>query len=369
MATTEQLAEPIVRSVAQAGSADLPGAEVIQHPSSRERGFLNPDGVLPYDIEVDDWSEPGVKEAKGVGKVETSFVTLTDGSGYVFRKTIPEDMKYGTSVDYTLPLSTRVKGHNTYLTRKLAQSGMHSRIVGTNQSPGFSLLHEAQATLHLLNVDDGENETCTPGESVSIGYSMGTMEKLAEFGIAADMGRENKLLLGLDPCLAKKVDYAKELAALPEVAEYLGREALEIPLAFGKALGRESPVRAIKRAAHLVQTVGITPDYYKTLYDKWNIIATGETGTFPASVPPEAAMVVHFFGRCRYNDFPIFKEFFKKGHPNVHLLLEDGFHLSGVDSAVVKEEVKRTAIAQELLAQKVAPGAVAQALSYPILHD
>ncbi len=337
-------------------------AKVLPFPSLIEKGFLN---ELPYTIAVADWSEPEVAEISSVGRVETSVVTLQDESVYVFRKTIPTHMEWGTSVDFTAPLATRVKGYNSYLARKLAQANMHSRIVGTNQSRGFSLLHDAQATLHLLNLDD-EAGSCTPGESISIGYSMGTMKKLAEVGLADSMGRRDPFTLGLDPCLAEKVDYAREYDDLAEVCRYLGREALEIPLIFAKSLLRESPIHATKRMLHLVGTVGITPTYYKGVREKWHVLASGETGSFPAAVPPDAAMVLHFFGKCRYNNFPAYQELFKN-HANVRLVLEDGFHLSGSDPRVVSRVVEKAALAQDLLEQDLALKDIVDLLSRPIL--
>ncbi|HUY85011.1 MAG TPA: hypothetical protein VMU97_00685, partial [Candidatus Dormibacteraeota bacterium] len=301
------------------------------------------DGQL-YDLQIADWQEGKPKFDKSVGEVWTSVVTLEDDSRYVFRKTVPLEQAWETSVDFSPPLATRVNGFNTYIARQLSKRGMHSRIVGTNQSHNFNLLHDAQATLHILNEDDRRQErpgrqTSAPGESLMIGYSMGQMKELAELGLAPAMGRDIVASIGLDPCLGEKVDYGQELRNLGcslKLLNYLGREALEIPKGVISSLFEErDPVRTLLRIRHLAGTAGLSPAYFSNIADKWKVLATGETGKYLDKIPNDAIIVIHFFKDSYFND----SEFFESalgGRPFFRPIEEDGLHLSGARSSVVR---------------------------------
>lgn len=339
-------------------------------PSPDEKGFFDsPEtATLPYELGIAEWSEPRIKYDKGIGNIETSIATLDDGSRYVFRKITPSEQRWDTSVDFSPPLATRVKGYNTYIARKLAQRGLPSRIVGTNQSRGFNLLHDTQAMLHILKQDDTDS-TCTPGESVMIGYSMGKMKELIALGLAPLMGRDIKISIGLDPCLANKVDYEKEAEDLPGLVLYLGREALELPYIFGKNLLNDgSPIRTLRRAQHFVDTVGFGPKFAQNTYDKWNVIATGETGKHLGNIPSESVIIIHFFGNSHFNDTETYKEELAK-HPYFRAIHEEGYHLSGANPEVIGRVVGKTELGLELLEQKVAKRDLADALTDPILRD
>jgi hypothetical protein len=346
-------------------------ADVIHFPSRSEEGFFDSPAAapLPYELEIADWSEPKAKYDKKVGNIETSIVTLADSSRYVFRKTIPLEQQWGTSVDFKLPLSTRVNGYNTYIARKLAQRDIHSRIIGTNQSQGFDLLHDTQAMLLILEQDDATGSTSKPGESAMIGYSMGEMTALAALGLAPLMDRDVKVSIGLDPCLANEVDYQKEGEDKAGLALYLGREALELPYILGKNLLNDgSPIRTLRRARHFVNTVGFTPEYIQNTHDKWDVIATGETGTLLGNIPEEAVMIIHFFDKSHFNDNGTYQEKLA-GHPFFRAIHEQGYHLSGADPQVIGRVVDKTELALELLEQKVARRDLADALTDPILRD
>lgn len=345
-------------------------ARIIPFPSRRGRGFLSQEGMLPYEIEIADWKQLKERWTPGVGAVQTSLVQLEDGSQYVFRKTIPQDVSWETSVDFALPLATRVKGYNTYLARKLAESGMQTRILGTNQAHGFSLLHDAQAALHILSNDDTENTTAIPNESLLFGYSMGTMKGLGIQALSPLVGRDIKSMIGLDPCLAEKVDYSRQLEELPALMSYLGREILEVTTTLGKSIRANELLPTINRARHFVSTMGISPAYITNVYDKWKVLASGETGNFPAHVPTDAAIVLHFFKACRFNDAEQFKRLFPTdAYPNVRIVEEDGYHLSGADSRVVKRIVNKVNLAQHMLAEGVPANEIADQLASPVLTD
>lgn len=345
-------------------------AQVIQFPPRHGEGFLSKEGPLPYEVEIADWSTPKDTFEKGVGLVQTSVVQLSDGARYVFRKTSPTELRWETSVDYTLPLATRVTGYNTYLARKLAQSGMQSRIVGTNQAHKFSLLHDAQAALHILQQDDLQNPTAIEDESLVIGYSMGTMKALGLLGLASHMPREIKATIGLDPCLADRVDYAKQVDELPELIKYLGREIVEVSMLMCKSLPSLTPLQSLSRARHFVSTMGVSPAYLKNVYDKWKVLASGETGGFPERIPTDAAIVLHFFKACRFNDAARFKNLFPQDtYPNVRIVEEDGYHLSGASSRVVQRVVKKVNVAQHLLAEGVPASEIVNHLDTPVLKD
>lgn len=336
-------------------------------PLRPEEGFL---------LETADWEDLGTKYDRQVGAITTSVVTLTDTSRFVFRKTVPAEQRWDTSVDYSDPLATRVDGFNTYIARKLAQRGIHSRIVGTNQRHGFDLLHDAQAMLHILNEDDQRQQqpgqqTCAPGESFGIGYSMGAMKLLLVLGLAPEMDRDIKASVGLDPCLAEKVDYRQELRNIGcslRLAKYLGREALEIPLNVGRSLIEDrAPLKTLRRTAHLASTAGLSPAYLANLRDKWNVLATGETGEYLQDIPKDAIMVIHFFSDSYFNDNEFYEESLA-GHPFFRPVEEAGLHLSGASARVVGRMTEKAALGLELLDQGAAPADLADALATPVLR-
>lgn len=350
------------------GKQEATEAEILQFPPRHGEGFLSKEGPLPYEIEIADWGKPKEDYDKDVGCIQTSVVTLSDNSRYVFRKTLPNEMHWETSVDYTLPLATRVTGYNTYFARKLAQSGMQSRIIGTNQSHKFSLLHDAQAALHILQYDDQEQSTALKGESVLTGYSMGMMKALGMLGLASHLDRSVQVTVGLDPCLAEKVDYAQEETEILDVLHYLGREVLEVGGILFKDLRSGPPLKALRRARHFISTMGVTPTYVRNTYDKWNVLASGETGNFPSRIPPEAAIIVHFFNGCRYNSRQQFKDQLA-GHKNVRAVEEEGMHLSGASSKVVQRIVRKINLAQHMLAENVPASQIVDHLTTPVLRD
>lgn len=364
----------------EGAKAPPPLASVVRiSPLQQEEGSLysEADGQssLEYDLQIADWADKKPRFDRSVGEISTSVVTLEDGSRYVLRKTVPAEQEFGTSVDFSPPLATRVNGFNTYMARQLAKRGMHSRIVGTNQAHGFNLLHDAQATLFILNEDDRQQEqpgqqTCASGESLMIGYSMGQMKELVELGLAPKMGRDIVTSIGLDPCLAERVDYGQELrdpGRAVKMINYLAREALEIPKGFiGSLVEERNPVRTLKRTGHLVGTVGFSPAYLDNIVDKWKVLATGETGQYLGRVPKEAIIILHFFSDSYFND----NEFFEDAlgdHPFFRPVEEDGLHLTGAKSSVVRATVEHARLALELRQQRASRQDIANALDTPVL--
>jgi hypothetical protein len=336
-------------------------------------GFTPPPSEEAFSsIKIADWGEPKIGYKKGVGQTETSLVQLKDGSSFVFRKTIPDNQVWESSVDFTPPLATRVNGFNSYLARKLAQAGIHNRLVGTNQAYGFSLKHDALATLAILNRDDKQQKknkdvTCLPGESAVLGYSMGEMKGLAMTAYASEAGRTVLFNQGLDPCLETPVDYAKEGEDLVGLALYLGRETLEIPLIFAKNFDNGLPHRQLLRSIHLARTIGLTPTYFRNGKDKWDVIATGETGTFLKDLPQEAIVALNFFEKGRFKDPAKFTAAIGN-NPNTRITVENGYHLSGANPKVIERVIRRTATALSLTERGSSASDVADALQGPILR-
>ena len=325
----------------------------ILNPPIKQEGFLNANGkyTLPPGLEIISWTNPKTETLAKIGLQETSYITLADDSHFVFRETIPSQQLWDIKVDFTLPLSTRVKGFNTYLARKLAERGIASRIIGTNQAHGFSLHHDALATLHILNENDrfrkeqadvyGEKSSYIRGQSAMTGYSMGAMKLLLELGLAKDMGRDVVFSIGLDPCLANAVDYDEQLRDLPGLVKYLGREALELPrIAVKNALRERRLPRTLRRIRHFAETMGVTYDYFANTYDKWNVLATGETGRYLGDVPSDAVLILHFFDKSRFNDSEMYVQGLS-GLPYFRPVHESGYHLSGADPDVIAPVIRK----------------------------
>jgi hypothetical protein len=331
---------------------------------------------LPFQIAITDWEDLKPKHKKGVAEVLTSLVDMEDldtgrQSRFVFRRFIPDDQHWGISSDRTLPLGIRVNGFDTDLGFRFASEHIHSRTIGTNQEHGHSLLHDAQASLAILNQDDARQKeqgrvTCTPGKSNLTGYSMGTMKLLAELGLAEQMGRTVDFSIGLDPCLVKRIDYQKELADAPELVKYLGSEALQVPVHLARNIRMKSIIQDLNRARQLASSIGYTPTYLSNLRDKWRVVSSGETVNFPQKVPKEAVVIIHFFDGCRWNNSDEYDRLFE-GHENVRPVHEAGLHLAGADPAVMDRVVAKTVLGLKMGEEGVVGGELADALEDPIL--
>jgi hypothetical protein len=323
---------------------------------------------LPHEMAITRWEQAEPKQEPGVGERIKTIVEFDDGSRFVYQKFIPEHSISDISVDFTPPLGTRVKGFNTYLQRKLAQAGIHSRLIGANQAKGFSLLHDAQATLAILGYEDqlhaDNNPTSLPHVSALIGYSMGEMKALAIAGLAPHFGRQIAFMKGLDPCIAQKVDY--QLCKLPKLLPYLGKEIVQVPRMLYRDVRRNSFGHAAALGRKLLPTMGFTPDYLQSTHDNWKTIATGEAGTFIPDIPEEAAMVVHFFKQSELNDQTIFAEQLQ-AKPNARIQYEDGYHLSGADSEVLQNLIEQVAYGLQLVERGATPHEIADALDVPIM--
>ncbi len=318
---------------------------------------------------IADWSEPKQHSIPGVGLVSTSAVTLEDGSNFDFRKIVPEAQASGISADFMPPLGTAVGGFNTYVGHQLAKAGIHSRIVGTNRANGHTLRHDAQAALAILWEDDertAHNQTCEPGKSISLGYSMGTLKALALIGLAPAMDRSVELALCLDPGPAKKIDYTP-LEAL-KFAAWSAEQAAEIPKIFFESWQDTTLPRTLARTRHLVPTMSLHPKALWNTVDKLHTITRGEACSFPAAIPQDAAMIIHFFNsRASYNH-PETYQALLKGHPNVRFVLEKGAHLAGARMSAVRALVAKTAHGLQLIEQGTSRADLSEALSYPILR-
>ncbi len=365
---TEQLAE-VNQGLEPAQAA---GDNVVPFPRHADGVFYSPEAgpTLPYPMEITDWEPMDVKHKKGVGEVETTLVSFSDRSKFVFRTTAAENPMSPVMVDITPPLMTHVNGFNTRLAEMMAKSDISSRIVGTNQARGFSLLHDAEAALLILQRDDTERAKqhgFNPNQSVKTGYSKGIMEGLGELVIARGIGRDIKATLGLDPCMAQKIDYEQEAKEALAVVLYLAREGLEAVNMVGGELIRGRPDKAIKKLHQGVVTFMPTPKHLLNQKDKWDTLASGETGTFPSLIPEESVIVLHFFGGSRYGQAAVFEDKFKD-HPYFRSIHEGGYHLTGGKDSVLENVVIKTGRTLELIEQGASKSDLADALCEPVLQ-
>lgn len=309
-----------------------------QIPRHHDEGFLinGTERELPYDIEVSDWQNLSARYDRGVGLVETSLVTVKDRlqrfqkpSRFVLRKVLPETQLYGISVDMMPPLGTRVNGFNTDIARQIAKLGAHVRIVGTNQTRGYSMLHDTQANLEILKADDQRSSfgslSCTPNQSVDLGYSMGAMKSFAKLALAELYDREILLTKAIDPCVAKATGFKDFLSK--EVALYLVADAALIPKNLIKNACESGAIKSMHRARHWSGTVSYSPEFIANTIDKWLTILSGEAGTFLPSAPVESPIVVHSFDGSYMNDRDIF-EAQMENFPHARFVHEKGRHLS-----------------------------------------
>lgn len=298
-----------------------------------------------------------------VGEIETALVTMDDGARYVFRRITPDVLSSDISVDFSPPLATRVDGFNTYMGVKIAKAGIPVRIIGTDQTHHRTLDHAAKATHKILNQAD-EDGICLPDESILIGYSMGAMKGMGMLANAKESGRNIHFMLGIDPCLANAIDYTKHSPA--KLAAYFYREGLELGRILVDDLLHDNPFSFLKRSLHLMDTVKVSPQFTLNMLDKWNMLASGETGRLAEQVPMETAMVLHFFNNSIFNDHAEFKRILKD-RPFVRFVMEDGYHLSGGDPHVVDNVVEKLVKCESMIEDKYSKRELVEAMRTPIL--
>ncbi len=344
-------------------------------PSASPSTMLDRNFALPYDIEIEDWDEQSEKYKEGVGTITTTSVrTLTngdDGSAFELIRIRPDRPLWDIKVDLRTPLGTPIAGYNMYVAIQLAKAGIESRIVGTNlASRKTTLTHDALASLVISNEDDRQgqrNPISEAGRSIYSGYSMGIMKQFAELGMATQVGRSVDLTIGLDPSAAEKVNYTPE--EVFKFGSFMLQEAAEIPQIFIESLRDTGLRRTVCRTRHLIRTFSLDPRFLVNTVGKLDVIASGETGTFIADIPPDAAMIIHSFRKSVYNDGKTYERLIG-GHPNAHVVFEEnGRHTSGARISSIAAVVAKITHGQRLIDDGVSGSELAEALRYPILQS
>ena len=354
-------------------------ATVSQIPRPRDGGSFYQSQTntinLPFDLAVTDWQDLKSSYSKDVGLTETSLVEVTDNdegavsrSLFIFRKIIPQYQQSAISVDMMPPLGTRVNGFNTYIARKLAQQGLHSRIVGTNQAKGHSMLHDTQANMAILRADDERNAgsvaTCLPDTSLDLGYSMGQMKAFAKQSLAPAFGWNIVYNKGIDPCVARLTGYRELLTR--EMAAYFIADGAIVPRNMCRQARAEGLQTTIGRAKHWMGTVSVAPCFALNTQDKWRTILTGEAGTFLPNAPTDTPIVLHTFDGSKLNHRDIFESQLS-AFSDVRLVHERGRHLSAASPIVVGNIVSDIVSALKLIENGSSKSDLVETTSRPLI--
>jgi hypothetical protein len=338
---------------------------VVPHPENE--ALLN--SGLPYDLEIVQRKPLHFRAIDGVGTEATDLVTLKDGSKYVVRDTVPDDVKYPITVDFSPPLGTHVNGLNTVIARGLAANGVRSRIFGTNQAHGFSLLHDAQAVMHISHEEEanGSNILFSKDESLLIGYSMGFMKALGMLTLAERMGHEVKATIGLDAALAERLSYLEMLKDAPGMLSYLGKEIVELPHMVQYQMHKHGSLSSgIQQIALMKDTFWPSLTHMRNLLDKWQIIATGEAGTFLSDIPDEAVIVFHAFTDSKLNTYKTYKNGLQ--HVTYLRFIEEaGLHVDGAAPDAIDTLVTKVALAAKLVTDNASKLEMADRLNTELL--
>jgi len=310
------------------------------------------------------WDAVNTLTKKDVGQIITSKVTMVDNSIFIYREINPLNQKVDISVDFSPPLATTVNGYNTYVGIKLAQLGIPSRIIGTDQTHHHSLRHASHASHHILNQADLISDNKEKGKSIIIGYSMGAMKAMGMLATAQLYNREIPFALGLDPCLAQKIHYDQINPV--ELALYTIRETQELGKILINDLFTKSLVGSIKRNRYYLDSINLSPKFVFNVIDKWITLSSGEAGTLAQEVPKDASMILHFFSNSKFNDQLLFREILAK-HPNVAIVTEDAYHISGSSNYIVDKVAAKLALAQRLIAENTKPADLINALRYNLI--
>jgi len=306
------------------------------------------------------WDLVNSQEKKGLCKIVTSKITMEDDSVFIFREINPSHQTSDVSIDFSPPLATKVNGYNTYVGIKLGKLGIPSRIIGTDQTHRHSLRHAAHATHHILNQADTMTDNREKGKSIIIGYSMGAMKAMGMLATAHLYDRDIPFTLGLDPCLAQKVHY-NQVSPL-QLALYMARETQELTKIVVNDLIKEDFMKGLKRDVHYLDSINFSPQFLLNIIDKWITLSSGEAGVLAQEIPLSASVILHFFKNSRFNDRSIFSQILAH-HPNVNIITEDAYHISGSSYQVVDKVVTKLALAQRLIAEKSKPADMISALS------
>lgn len=326
-----------------------------------DSNYYLPDDTNP----IDSWKSLKSNHVRDVGYVDTSLVTMRDGSRFIYRETIPDLIKYDVFVDFSPPLATRVNGFNSYMAEKIATAGIPNRLVGTDQTHHHSLVHAARATSRIYNEAETHRATCKPKESIIVGYSMGAMKAMGMLCIASEYDRKIRFNLGIDPCLAKPVTY---LAHTPlEVATYFSKEGIQFGKVFLDNLINEKPSEFVKRTLQFNNTIALSPQFFGNVWDKWKMLATGEAGELAQKIPQDASTVLHFFNQSIFNDRQLFKQLMSN-NSNIKIIEEDGYHLSCGNYQAIDKIVHKLVKCEQLLSEEVSNTELLESMSEPLLH-
>lgn len=351
------------------------------NPRQRDGGFLYavPDShqaqPLPFAMHVSDWQERPNIYRRGVGLIETALVSVQDDgifgqpSRFIVRTTIPEEQKYATSVDMMPPLGVEVDGYMTHIAFKLAQQGVHSRIVGTNQKRGHTLEHDTQANLTILRAHDmrqaATSANCTPDTSADVGYSMGEMKAFAKQKLAPMFGWKVVYNKGIDPCVAEITSY-EDLVTKAMLAYFLA-DAAEIPKNVYHDVRYTGLLPTARRMRHWLGTASLSLVDLANTYDKWTTIMTGEAGTFLQAAPKDTPIVLHSSDGSKLNHRTIF-EAQLADFTNVRTVHEPGRHLSYASALATANIVSDVVTALELIESGASGRDVVDATCQPILR-
>lgn len=334
--------------------------ETLPRLEEQSEQLIAADGNNP----IQSWDELKSTQLKDIGLVITSRVIMDDGSRFIYRQISPKTQKSDISVDFSPPLGTKVNGYNTYMAIQIVKAGIPTRIIGTDQTHGHNLRHASKATHLILNEADNISSLSSPGESIMIGYSMGAMKAMGMLSLASQYNRNIPFTLGLDPCLAKAMNYNEHNPF--ELAIYLAKETQELGKIMLNDIIEENPIQFLKRTKYYLESIEVSPQFITNIWDKWKTLCSGETGVLASEVPIDASMVLHFFNRSIFNNQESFKDIFSS-HPNIKLIGEDAYHISGGNHHIVDRVVDKLKLAEKLISEKVNPTDLVDCLSSPII--
>ena len=261
-------------------------------------------------------------------------------------------------VVYTTPWLTELRGFNTLVGKELAKNGLKAISLSPEHPKiGDALNHflnialnkekilERDATsysalLEYLN-DQKIDDTST---IILFGYSRGSMVGIVLNSLAQINRRKIIYNEFIDLCLKDSVRSMH--LSLGELAINLSQEAIN-----GLIEVRKLP---IEDKRHLLNTISTDPGSIIEHISTGIGLFRGETGSFLNNIPDNMTGTVTFFKSSMFNQ----KDRWEAGlnrFPYLHIIYQNGYHLSGINPQIIQDGIARIALFQKQFSNGIDP--------------
>ena len=268
-------------------------------------------------------------------------------------------------VVYTTPWLTELKGFNTLIGKQLAKNGLPAISLGPEHPQiGESIRHltrtilnkekilERDANSYNALLDYLNKEKIQDTSRITLfGYSRGSMIGIALNSLSKFSQRQILYNEFIDLCLLDSVQTMH--LSLGKVAINLVNELID-----GLIEVRKLPFEEQK---HLLNTIPLDLSALIEQTSTGIALFRGETGLFLDKIPRDITGTVTFFNNSIFNQMDKWIQELNN-FPNIHILNQKGYHLSGLNPQIILEGIGRIILFQKQYQNGIEPSEAIQKL-------